>query len=321
MLYLKRKFLLHRLMDGEGDDKSTGGGGAGPAGAGGDGGPGGTDGAGPGDGGKGSGDDPAVAWDSFKTKYAGDDPKKQAAIGRYANFEALADAQVALRDRFAKGEVKTTLPKNATEDQIKTWRQENGIPEAPEKYEILAPDGKAKASDEDIALMKPFLSKAHASHMSPSHVAVAVEGFREFIAERTAAMYAEDTKHKEEVVNKLTVDWGGDYQKNKTAIQGLLSTLPASVAKDIAAARLPDGRGLMNHPDMMKGLLAWAKEINPSGTIVPADGGTLAGGVEARLKEIRDVMKTDRKKYNGDPKMQQEYRDLLTQSEKAKGRK
>ncbi len=324
MLYLKRKFKLHRLMEEEKGGEGAGGTGGGEGGgnAGGEGAAGGGA-AGAGSGGEGGGEgkdeDLGKAWETLKSKYVGDDKTKSAVLGRYASFEDLANAQVALRERMAKGEIKVVLPKNATEDQVKAWRTENGIPESPDKYEIKRGDKPLPA--EDLEMVKPFLERAHKANMSPQHVQESVDGFQEFIGKRVEAMKAKDSQDVEEVTNKLTVEWGSNYGKNKAMIEGLLTTLPASVAKTFQQARLPDGRGLLNHPDMMKGLLNWASEINPSGTVVPGGGGDLAGSIETELAAIRKVMATDRKAYNKDGKMQARMRELLSAQQKAKGQK
>ncbi len=80
---------------------------------------------------------------------------------------------------------------------------------------------------------------------------------------------------------------------------------------------MPDGRAVANDPDMMRALITWAKEINPVGTVVPS-GGDQTGAIETEIDKIRQVMRTDRRAYDKDEKMQERFRQLLEARDKRK---
>lgn len=326
MLYLKRKFLLHRLFEAV-TETQTGGGGGGETTT--------TTGGettttttgqttttGGKDGGVGETTtaDPSADWAKIVESYSNGDSKKAAALGRYANLNAIIDAQLTVREKFSKGEIKTALPKDATEDQKKVWRSENGIPEAADKYELKL-SGDQKLTDADQAVIgKYLLPKAHGVNMNSEQAAAAVEAFRDFQAARTVEIQQKDGKDAEAATNKLTVEWGAGFQANKSKVEGMLSTLPAAVKDRFMGARLSDGTGVFNDPDFMKGMLAWANEINPTGTIVPAGGGSLASSIEDELKGIKELRTSDNRKYLSEP-VQKRERELIAARDKAKGGK
>ena len=62
-------------------------------------------------------------------------------------------------------------------------------------------------------------------------------------------------------------------------------------------------------------------QTTSSPTITPSgDVGTI-DSVQDEIAEIKQVMKTDRKKYDGDERMQERYRELLSALEKDQSRR
>ena len=248
--------------------------------------------------------------DDWRKQIAKDDDKYLKQLGRYASPEALADALRAAQKRISSGELKSTLPKDATPEEITAWRTENGIPETPDKYQIEGFDV-TKLDEAGKAQYEGFLTQAHAANLKPEQVKAVVEYQAKYEQEKDQKQYDKDEQDRTAVVDKLNVEWGAGYRANINAIAGLLTTFPESVREAVKGARLEDGSLLFNNPDILKGFVAVALKDNPAATIAPSSGGDPLKNVEGRIKEIETVMEKDRKSYNKDEKMQAEYRDLI----------
>ena len=90
-----------------------------------------------------------------------------------------------LQNKIAAGEMRSTLPPNATEEQVKAWRSENGIPEAPEKYELKLKDGLV-IGEEDKPIIDAFLKSAHGANMTAQQASQAVDWYYEEVERQTA---------------------------------------------------------------------------------------------------------------------------------------
>ncbi len=346
MLHLKRKFLLHRLLEGEnGDGKGAGGGAAGAgaggtdgatgkAGAGGDG----SAGAGNGDGSAGSGgagsgagkssgegaskegaaDGPLGFPTDWRERVAGEDKKLKGRLDRYSDPKALTNALVSLQDRISAGELRSKLKPDATADEVKAWRAENGVPEAPDKYDIKL--AKGDITDADREIMKDFLTAAHGKNFTNEQVSTSIEAYNGIMAKHMENLAAKDAGFKQETEDALRVDWGNaEYRPNINAVTNLLATMPESVRDKFSTGRMSDGRPILNHPDTQKWLLGLAKQINPQGGFTPQNTGAgMAGSIEAEIKDIEKVMRTDRPAYDKDEKMRDRYKDLLEARDRAR---
>ena len=75
---------------------------------------------------------------------------------------------------------------------------------------------------------------------------------------------------------------------DKARISGLLKSMPDGLSKEIKAARLPDGRKLVNDPRFWK----WAK-----GQASEAHRQPPPKTPQARMKEIDEIRSTDIRRY------------------------
>ena len=85
------------------------------------------------------------------------------------------------------------------------------------------------------------------------------------------------------------------------------------------SARLPDGTALFNNPDVVRGFISMAREINPAGVVVPAGGGDPVKSVNEEIAEIEKIMGT--KAYIKDEAKQARYRELIDARDKLQARK
>jgi hypothetical protein len=259
---------------------------------------------------------PAQDWaDDWKQKMA-PTPESLKTLERFASPKAVMESYEALRARMSSGELKSNVPFPAagTPEQQAEWRKTQGLPEAPEKYDLTG----VTVDEVSKPVVDDFLKVAHATNMTPDQAKAAIKWRNELIAKQVADGEAAYAKAKQETADTLTVEYGKDYRRNMNLISGLLDSHMGNDA-DLKTNVL---RAVETNPGFARGMVQMALAINPTATLFPAGTEGLAGGIEARLAEINKMMKTDRKAYN-DPKISGpdgEYFKLLRAYENTNGK-
>jgi hypothetical protein len=91
---------------------------------------------------------------------------------------------------------------------------------------------------------------------------------------------------------------------------------PEDVRGIFADARMPNGELVMNNPDVMRGMINMALDLNPARVVVPAGGGEPVDGINEEIASIEKTMRENNRAYVKDEKMQARYRELLDAREK-----
>ena len=253
--------------------------------------------------------DNEFSWpDGWQQQIAGDDEKALAQLSRYKTPADVWNKARALEQRITSGELKDNapFPVDGSDEDKTAWRKAQGLPESPDKYEI----GRELESDEEKAAIGSFLEYAHNKNLTPQNV----QDMIQYFYDRQDAIEADraegDSLTQQEADDKLRAEWGADYRANINRIDNLIATAPAEVKEDLLSARLPDGTPLKANPDVMAFLFDLANLVEPVTTVVGQGGDKLAA-VQDEIDEIKQMMKTDRAKYNNSPKIQERYRKLL----------
>lgn len=234
----------------------------------------------------------------------------------------MADALIAAQNRISSGEVKPVLSKDAKPEEIAAWRRDNGIPETHDKYDLNLGDGLVVGED-DKPIIENFLKTAHGMNMRPEEVKGTLRWYYNEVERQSQAREAKDTQQRQEALDTLNAEWGTSFRRNVNMVNGLMDRFPATVRDALKAGRLADGRGIFNDPEVMRGFVALALELNPAGTVVPSGMGDPGKSVEERIAAIEKLMRTDRKAYD-DPKISGpdgEYLKLIAARERLKERK
>ena len=239
------------------------------------------------------------------------DGKHSKTLDRFASPNALLDSYLALRQKLDSGELKSTaaFPDKGTEEDQAAWRKSHGIPEKADEYNLKFDDGMV-IGEADAPVVGDFLKAAHSVNADPKQVNGILRWYYDLQEKNLAAQEENDTKYLSESEDTLRAEWGGEYRTNVNMIKGLVQTLPESVRDLFLNARLGDGHALLNHPDMARWLVHTSRTINPVHTVVPNAGANIAGAIDDEITAIEKVMRTDRKSYNSDEKMQQRLREL-----------
>ena len=264
------------------------------------------------------------AWpNTWREDFAGGDEKLAARLQRFTSPKDIFTSYRALEQRLSSGELKavTPFPEDGAPEQQAAWRKENGIPEKPEAYDLKFDDGLVVGED-DKPWVDSFLKAAHAKNMPNDQVKATLKWYYDFKDSQDAAREQADADVARKVIDELRAEWGTDYRTNMNGIHALLDTAPEGVKAKIMNTRQADGTPLMSDPDFLKFMTGLFRQINPVTSIgYGGDDSQVAKSIDDELNQIREVMRTNRPKYNKDERMQARYRELLSAQERMGGSK
>lgn len=239
----------------------------------------------------------------------GIDDKFKSTLERYAS---PADAGKAFREARATisgGAYKQAPGEGATEDDIKAYREANGIPLEAGGYMENLPEGLV-VGDDDKEIMGDFLSALHSENVPPSVAHKAIEWYNGFAEKQQDQLAEIDHTHHTETEDSLRQEWGSDYRANINLVGALVeNTFGEEIKEAILNARDMEGRAIMNIPGVVQGFAQLARQINPISQVVKP-GGDPVTTLNDEIESIEKVMKEDRTKYNKDDKMQKRLLEL-----------
>lgn len=270
------------------------------------------------DGEGGESSEPAAApqdWpDDWRTKLAGGDEKTLKKLERFNSVNDVVKWAQNLEKKMSSGEFKQALDDDATEEEVKQWREQNGIPESPDGYDLDV-DGLV-VGDDDKPYLDEFLKEAHESNMPNEMVQKVVAWHYQNIEQQKEAMAEADADFQAEAQQALREEWGGEYKQNINQIKNLLSTAPEGIEERLLGGRTADGKVVGNDPETLKWLSGLARQINPVATVVPGAGANQASAVQDEISQIETTMRTEPDKYWKDPKMQARLQELYSAQER-----
>lgn len=228
---------------------------------------------------------------------------------RYTTQKEVLKALRAANVKISSGSLKTPLAKDATEAQIKEWRDDNGIPQAPEGYKLELGDG-VVLGDEDRGLVAGFLQSMHKEHAPPALVSAAVKSYLAMRDEEVGALVAANEETVKATRIELTDEWGAkDFEGNRLGINAMLGAAGKDVADAFQEAAGADGIKILAKAPIMRWLAQNARETGYVGATLTygTDGGA---SLQAEMASIEKRMREDPSGYYKDEAMQKRYTDL-----------
>ena len=249
---------------------------------------------------------------------AGDDKDSLATLSRFKSsgdfLKTFTEAQATIRS--GKHKEATALSDQPTDEELATYRKENGIPGDPKGYLEGLPDGLV-FGEQDEGILNSFLERAHAANRSPEQVRDVLDWYaNEMIPEQAAAQKVADDSNRQTTNEELREAWGSDYKANlNTGLNFLKSTGPVddegnSTADLILNARLGDGTLAGDNKHFLDWITGMALEANPAGFIAPGSGLTNEQSIENEITEIEGLMRSDPPTYFKDNAKQERLRTL-----------
>jgi hypothetical protein len=250
------------------------------------------------------------------------DEKLAKRLDRYASPEAVVDALVAAQTKISSGIVKTPPPKDATPEQMAAWREENGIPASPDKYDLTLPQGLV-IGEADKPLVEGFTKAAHDANMSPDAVKAALTWYYQEQDKLREQQTLKDAGWRKEAEDVLREEWGGEYRVNQRVLKEYLDSGPKGMTDKLVGARGPDGRLILADPDVVRWLVNEARDKNPIASVMPGGGGNSLDAATTELAKLRGMMSDYSSEYWKGPnasKNQERYRELTDAVERQKQR-
>ena len=236
--------------------------------------------------------------DDWREKLAGSDDKMLARLRRFGSVNGVLRAYTELEKKVSGGGLKKTLSERPTAEELASFRKENGIPEAPEGYEIKVPDGTDKSVK---AGMDAFAKEMHSINAPPAIVRAAADLYLR--AEEKAEQERYDFAQKQTIENKATLkaEFGREYDAETRRANSLLVSTLGEGAKDFMATTLADGTKLGDNPAFVRFAAQVARVVADDGILVAEEGGSRGTSMKDEYDGLMSLMTTDYKKYNSEP--------------------
>lgn len=246
---------------------------------------------------------------TWRADIASGDDKALKALERFATPQDLAKSYFEAQARIRSGELAKPLPKDATPEQIKEYREGNGIPEKPEGYFEKLPNGLVIGED-DKPLFDGFAKALHELNAPPTMVHKAVEWYYGMQDQQIQAQQEADAQAKPALENALREAWGADFKANANVYASYIAAAPKEVQDTLKSARDAEGNFILYKPEVVSWLVAQAREINPAAHITPAGNEGTVQSIQAEIDGIEKFMRTNRTEYNRDNAKQERLRQL-----------
>jgi hypothetical protein len=233
-------------------------------------------------------------------------------LKRFSSPKSFADSWGEQRKLISSGQLKKPLPADASPDEIKTWRAENGIPEEPSGYTIELGNGRV-VGEADKPLVESFTKTVHGKHWTPDRVNEALNWYYDQQERLAEQQQGRDAQYRKDSEDALRQEFGTDYRRNVRIANEFFDGL-GELGKRLLGGRTADGRLIAADPDLIRWAVQKQLEQNPLATVMPGGG---QGGVQAMETEIatlKGLMADPGSKYWKGPeatKLQTRYRELL----------
>lgn len=267
--------------------------------------------------------------ETWRQHIAGQDAQELARLGRFDSPAAIYRSFRELENKLHGGLLKSTLRKDASQEEIQAWRKDAGIPlEAKDYWNHMQFDDGLVVGDEDKPIFEDFFAAAHKANMHPDQVKEAVRWYYDHEGKQTEARETKDLEIAKKTADVLRGVWpGAEYRANMNAIEGLMAQAPAINMPDgskvplkdvLMQARLPDGTPIGSSPEALQFLAHLAKEINPAATVVPAGTTNVVQSIDEELGKLKKMMGNKQSEYWKGPNAaanQARYKQLLEAKE------
>jgi hypothetical protein len=256
----------------------------------------------------------------WREKMAGGDAKRLAELQRYTSPQAVDDARRAAAERISKGDLRQPKPEGAeaTPEKLAEWRKAQGIPEAPDKYEM--PKGLV-VGDADKPIVDGFLKTMHEQDATPGEVQRALGWWQAHQEAQREAMLEADSTYRDQNVEALQREMGPEFRRNMKMAEEFLKDTPAGVYDAIGKARGPDGRLLFANAQVLSWFTNMALAKNPQAAVMGMTGPAANAAMETEISGLEKQMGDFNSDYHKGPnrdKLQARYRELITARDKLK---
>lgn len=250
-------------------------------------------------------------------KYTDAQRKEMAVLERMDSPASVFKSYRNLESKAGSVQIKTPFPDKGTPEEQTAWRKQEGIPEAPDKYDLTMPNGVVIGA-EDKPVLNGMLARMHANNVPQ---ALATQLIADYFEQEKVFLRNRDTQNANtlrEWDEGMRKEWAGDYQANVNSIKSLLDTFAPDTQDLLYNALGGDGTPMINNPAVLRDLAVLSRTVNPFPTVVPNGGGDRMGSVDDEITKIEGMMADRNSEYWKGPrddktqktKLEQRYLDL-----------
>ena len=258
------------------------------------------------------GDPPADPPENWRTDLAGDNEDYAKRLERYTTQEDFLKGSFQAHDKIRAGETQYGLGEDASEEQVKEYRETNGIP-LDGKYEI-----KGEVSELDVEMLSPVMAYAHEHNISGDDLNGLIGAYFGSRDKLMDDMRQQDGLDKQEFTRVMKETWGGEFETNMNRATNRFNLLPEADREYIKGAKTEDGQAITNNPAFMSWLVNMDREISPLAPLPGASESTMADAHDI-IKKAQDRMRDDSVEWHRDTKAQEEYQRALEMRDKYEG--
>lgn len=245
----------------------------------------------------------------WRTDIAGDDTKYMAELQRFETPLDYGNSNREAQQKIRSGNLAAVPGPEATDEDIATYREANGIPKEVEGYFQDLPEGTV-IGEADKEIFEDFFGVLHGKQVKPEVTHEIINWYNDFAESEQAAEQELDATQSTETNDQLREDWGADYRANMNLVQGVIKTFFGKEASEqLLNGRYMDRRAFMNDPQVLQGFMSMARKLTPLMQLTQTDADP-ATTLNDEIAEIEKFMKDHRTEYMNDEKKQARLRDL-----------
>lgn len=251
--------------------------------------------------------------EDWREKMADGDDKLLESLKRFSSPKALRDSWLEQRKTISQRTAKPKLPENATEEQIKAYRAEVGVPETPDKYDVALGDGHVWG-DADKPLLESFTKAAHDKNIPSEYVKPILQWYDQLQQQQAERRTLADAQFKKDSLDTLAGEWGSSLGMEARIADEFMQSMGEEMYERFREARDPDGKLLFADAGFIRWANKMQRELNPAATVLPGSGLGSADAMASEISTIESLMGDRESKYWKGPeanKMQARYRDLI----------
>lgn len=251
---------------------------------------------------------------------AGGDEGILKALERYKSVDSIGKAFREARAAAKNAGKPVTLGDKPTEEEVKAFRDANGIPEEAEAYPVSFRED-YKPSEADTEILGSFKAAMHERNVPPAAAAAALDWYQDFAQEQQQALDANLANVAKKTQAELRAEMGGEFEGTMGAVREFMTAqLGKDGFDDMMGLRLMDGSRLQDHTPFVKMMAQVSTDYYGSNAIYNGDIETTSKTVQERIDELLKLRVEKPEEYKSDA-VQAEITKLYQQRNKINARK
>ncbi len=235
---------------------------------------------------------------------------------RFSDPSKMLQSLLSIEQKMSSGEYKKVVDENSSEEELKADREERGVPETWEDYEVPDDLEIAEFNGSDDPLLSSFLQDMHDGGAGNAEVQNVLRSYDKLLGQVQEQQVENDKSYLMENEDALRTSWGEEYRPRvnvlRRALEDTDGPIPQEVKQAILSARDNEQRRVINNHKVTAWLTDLALQHYGDGALISTGQ---AEAMQSREDEIVRIMNSDIDKYYSEG-LDKEYAKILEQKEK-----